>query len=410
MGKWLRVSMSHPPPWLKASLTETHLEAVLQTLQSRENAREMARSASRRRFQSFTPRIHPIASDRQLSPNDIAHYAVSCGNLPQNQLHNRYLDLEPYDRTRVAVGTGDEESASDGGDRYLNANWVRELFGGKWWIATQAPLPQSTHVFLTLILQPITCPPPHVPHQSPRKTRVRTVVQLTQNIEQGRRKAHAYFPTTVGHSQLVAPEPGHAAPLLKVTLLETRTVSEAQCLISTVSLVPVSHPTSAGGAEAEPVVFRHLLYWAWPDHGVPSRQDRPSFLEFTRLVERTNKDASIVSTRQQTSQGLEPDPDPPIIVNCSAGVGRTGAFIALSSLLRAHGRLSPSSSTGAPPTPHIPAPSELSPSPLGPLPNSLLEDLVAQEIDSLREQRPSMVQRDEQILLIYDVLINSFSR
>ena len=370
----------------------------------------MARSASRRRFQSIVPRTHPIASDHQLSPNDLAHYAVSCGNLPQNQLHNRYLDLEPYDRTRVVVGTGDEESADHGAERYINANWVRELFSEKWWIATQAPLPQSTHVFLSLILQPITCPPRHVHPQSPRKTRVRTVVQLTQNIEQGRRKAHAYFPTTVGHSHLVAPEPGHSAPLLKVTLLETRTVSEAQCLISTVSLLPVSHSMSAGGAEAEPVVFRHLLYEAWPDHGVPERRNRPSFLEFTRLVERTNKDASIVSTRQQASQELDPDPDPPIIVNCSAGVGRTGAFIALSSLLRAHGRLSPSSSTSAPPTPHIPAPSELPPSPLGPLPDSLLEDLVAQEIDSLREQRPSMVQRDEQILLIYDMLINSFSR
>jgi len=185
-------------------------------------------------------------------------------------------------------------------------------------------------------------------------------------------------------------------------------MAEAQCIISTVSILPVPRPASSGVAQSqgEPVVFRHLLYGAWPDHGVPERQDRPGFLEFIRLVDRTNKDTSFVST----GDGLEIDPDPPIIINCSAGVGRTGAFIALSSLLRAHGRLSPSSSTASSPTVQIPAPSELPPSPLGPLPEPLLEDLVTQEIDSLREQRPSMVQRDEQVLFVYDVLVNSFSR
>jgi protein-tyrosine phosphatase len=157
------------------------------------------------------------------------------------------------------------------------------------------------------------------------------------------------------------------------------------------------------------VIFRHLLYGAWPDHGVPEKQDRPSFLEFVRLVDRTNKDMSFVSTHQ-TSDGLEIDPDPPIIINCSAGVGRTGAFIALASLLRAHDRLSSSSSAASSPTVQFPVPSELPPSPLGSLPEPLVEDLIAQEIDSLREQRPSMVQRDEQVVFVYDVLVNSFSR
>ncbi len=88
--------------------------------------------------------------------------------------------------------------------------------------------------------------------------------------------------------------------------------------------------------------------------------------------------------------------DPPIVAGCSAGVGRTGAFIALSSLLRSHKVLSPAKE----PSP----PQVLPPSPIGPLPKSVENDAVVKEIDSLREQRPGMVQRDEQVRLIYEML------
>jgi protein-tyrosine phosphatase len=146
-----------------------------------------------------------------------------------------------------------------------------------------------------------------------------------------------------------------------------------------------------------------MLYDAWPDHGVPERKDYATLLNFLRLVDLTNKDIS----SQPHSGDL--DPDPPIIVGCSAGVGRTGSFVALSSLLRVHDLIF------APCTPavrlvHSPAQPLLPPSPLGPLPDILRQDLIAHEIDSLREQRPGMVQRKEQILLIYEALTLAFTK
>ncbi|EDR15264.1 uncharacterized protein LACBIDRAFT_320947 [Laccaria bicolor S238N-H82] len=402
------------PPWLSASITPKHLRRVVAVLRERESKREAARSASRKADVAPQPTTHSsqfIASLRHPKPGrDVdEHYTILTGCQVEHQPKNRYLDLEPYDRTRVLVG---EEG------RYLHASWVLERFGHKWWIAAQAPLPYTSHAFLSVILQPSTRPPDHLqgggsPNPHSRWGRVRTVVQLTQNVESGRRKAHAYFPDDVGKSMIIPVEHGSQAPALKVTLIESRVFEEAHCIQSTVAIVPVAHPpsgVSAGSFEEmevdegvdeerygehneERIVFRHLLYTSWPDHGVPETEDRASLLAFLRLVDETNRDTSLVG------QLPDVDPDPPIIVGCSAGIGRTGSFIAISSLLRSLNLLPP---------PASPSPSTVLPtSPLGSLPPELAEDCVAQEVDSLREQRPGMVQRDAQITLIYQTVIDA---
>jgi len=367
------------PSWLEFVDSQAHIDHVLTTLARREQARENARRISR---QKSTHPHHPSPNKSPLP----YHYSVSVGAHADHHAENRYLDIEPYDRTRVVFNGGGVEEAPN----YLNANWVRELAGGKWWIATQAPLPNTARTFLNVILQSIPCPYSTIVDPSPvqstsnassRRTRVRTIVQLTRDVEGGTRKAHVYFPPQVGESLII---PGEGTmPALKVTLLKKNRVDEASCIISKVSLTPL---ISGGGPQAS-VTFDHLLYEAWPDHGVPEHQDQTSLVRFVRLVDEVN--------RQPFG-----DPDPPIMVHCSAGVGRTGAFIALSSLFRAHGLL--------PPT-HLPT-TNLPPSPLGPLPTEIATDPVALEVDSCREQRPGMVQRDEQILLIYDILTEVLSR
>jgi protein tyrosine phosphatase len=331
----------------------------------------------------------------------VTYYSTAIGCHPDNQGANRYSDIEPYDRTRVVVGDLKNAHCSIGAEgtngRYFNASWVRELYGGKLWIATQAPLPRTAHVFLSAIAQPISAPPSSL--NSPRMhspSRVRTVVQLTPNMERGRQKAHIYFPSTPGQSMRSDPDSTSEAPALKVTLLESRRMDEACCVQSKVSIIPV---TSTNPQDA--VEFTHLLYAAWPDHGVPEDEDRASLLAFVRLVDRVNKDTSSLPS----SANL--DPDPPIMVNCSAGIGRTGSFIAISSLLRAYHLLSGTPSLNPLAPPPVPL-SSLHGSPLGHLPKELQDDLIAQEIDSLREQRPGMVQRDEQIHLVYEILNEAF--
>jgi len=382
--------MSPPvPSWLQKAYNQDHITNIWRILSEREYSRVGARSLSASNSQ---PEPDPYGSPTAPNPTRLSsvahpgknltnHYSIALGCSLENRYLNRYLDIHPYDRTRVAVG-----------GRYFNANWVRERAGGRWTIATQAPLPSTTHEFLSVIAgihSPLI--PPGEP--SSKFTRVRTVVQLTPYFESGRQKAHPYFPFEHGESGIIHPvKETSELPPLRLTLVKVEVIEDANCVACTVSIAPVS----AEGPKPA-VVFRHLLYGAWPDNGVPAPEDRASLLSFIRLVDHMNKDLS----------GLEAtaDVEPPIMVHCSAGVGRTGSFIALCSLLRSNGLLAkPNPHTAERAVVHPPLPQ----SPLGPLPESISWDDVSQEIDSLREQRPGMVQRPEQALLIYEILITAF--
>ncbi|KAK7439348.1 hypothetical protein VKT23_017574 [Stygiomarasmius scandens] len=485
----------------------------------------------------------PTSSDQNQnqSPNPmnepLTWYSTSVGSSPLHGTENRYCDVVPYDRTRVVLAptsvsspppTPTSTSRShvtnediESGD-YLNASWVHEFYGKKTWIATQAPLPDTVHTFLRVLLGEALPPPlsstsqsgaTATSHGSPR-----TIVQLTRNIESGMRKAHQYLPEKIGEESAVVVYPppstfvgpsspssqssrssvdssgsgsdsgrrrsstgssqfrsanlagsGNAAQTeispFRLTLLGREEVEEARgiiCIVRLDVLDPsyVSPATKDDGDDNEDdygyptdeekdnsrsasrkdtkkvspkpaqdsqkvektpkvlrsVTFRHLLFHAWPDHGVPEDHDLAGLVKFVGLVDEVNR---LPTKRSDTD--AEEDPDPPIMINCSAGIGRTGSFIAISSLLRAIGVLLP---PGAPlgdppgaqslsPSPERDTPiqaisaelhSEVTESgPLGPIPPSHANDMVVREIDWLREQRPGMVQRPEQVVLVYRV-------
>ena len=374
------------PVWLTQAREAGYQRAVFLELGKREKERSRYRNASVSSTASTAPlrKLFPgkATSSQPETPDLSKYYSVSIGRDPVNRWGNRYSNIEPYDRTRVVVGTSDRAclGCGDGKGRYFNGSWVKELHGQKWWIATQAPLRDTSHAFLSVLSQRIG---PSSDASFPQGSRVRTVVQLTLNYENGRIKAYPYFPLTVGESMTIEPEPGINADPYTVTLQEQAEIENANCVQSKLSV------TSQGKNPKESFTFTHLLYIAWPDHGIPKETDQGSLLTFLRLVDKVNKGPPAEGGNHS---------DPPIVVNCSAGVGRTGTFIALSSLLRFHGLFDPSLPTFFNSTP-------TSSSLLGPL--SQL-DPIAQEIDALREQRPEMVQRGEQVALIYQILEQAF--
>jgi len=347
---------------------------------------------------------------RDLGPDTPNFYSASAAYEVPNVKSNRYYDIVPYDRNRVLVPDSLDSSSTAQGGRYINASWVRENAGGKYWVASQAVMPNTIHAFLSLLIQPLPLPVLGSA-EAARYHRIRTIIQLTLNKEHGRTKAFSYLPVLIGQTIVVPPDPViqlqpelavTPLPSFSITLVAQKEFPEAECIASTLQLSLVLPE----GTPCNPIYCNHLLYTAWPDHGVPER--RSTLIDFARMAESINQDPGLLCPLAQEAaldhSSTDPNDYPPMIAGCSAGVGRTGTFIAVSSLLRKYGLLSLSAE------PMTIVPSKLPESPFGPLPPAIHEDLVALEIDALRDQRNRMVQTIQQVVFIYDVLMEALMK
>uniref|UniRef100_A0A673H6N8 Tyrosine-protein phosphatase n=1 Tax=Sinocyclocheilus rhinocerous TaxID=307959 RepID=A0A673H6N8_9TELE len=195
---------------------------------------------------------------------------MSCAKLPQNLSKNRYRDISPYDATRVIL---------KGTDDYINANYINmEIPASSLinrYIACQGPLPNTCPDFWQMTWEQGSS----------------LVVMLTTQVERGRVKCHQYWPNpsgsaTYGGFQVSCQtEEGNSAFLVRDMIL--------------------THIESGESRE-----LTQIQYLAWPDHGVPD--DSTDFLDFVALV-----------------RSKRAGKDEPVVVHCSAGIGRTGVLITM---------------------------------------------------------------------------------
>ncbi|KAL7420821.1 hypothetical protein Q5752_004774 [Cryptotrichosporon argae] len=296
------------------------------------------REAQRQEYSRLMP-------TRQASPEQL-FYSVS--RSIKHKVANRYSNIFAYDRTAVLVD----------GEGYLNANVVRDT-RGRWWVAAQAPLPETFHAFFRAMLTGAASRHPAVAERATKKGAV-ILVQLTGWEEKGVPKADPYFPAA-------GQEASHAAPGGHIA-----TSNQAGAGLVHVRADSTEHKPHLGSlytrgrvwaeAEADGVDLHHYYYADWPDHGVPEG-------------EAVDKLRALVLAVGAHQDELECE----VWVHCSAGVGRTGTFIALSSVL-------------LPPR----TPGALPDSPLGALPDNLQSDQVATTIDGIREWRGWLVQQQAQ--------------
>ncbi|XP_074554283.1 receptor-type tyrosine-protein phosphatase O isoform X1 [Halichoeres trimaculatus] len=204
---------------------------------------------------------------------DLSHDAA---DLPINRPKNRYTNILPYDFSRVKLISMHNDEGSD----YINANYIPGYKHAKEYIATQGPLPETRNDFWKMVLQ----------EKSP------IIVMLTQCNERRRVKCDHYWPFT--------DEPVMYGEISAEMLSETES---PEWIIRKIRL----------GYADESLDVLHLNYTSWPDHGVPTVNAIESILQFVHIV------------RQQANRTKDP-----IIVHCSAGVGRTGTFIALDRLMQ----------------------------------------------------------------------------
>ncbi|RSH86968.1 hypothetical protein EHS25_003456 [Saitozyma podzolica] len=321
--------------------------------------RESARASHTDPFHQLTHRLH-----RHPAPEEVFY---SVHNSLKYRTSNRYSNILAYDRTAVQVD----------GDGYLNANVVCDG-KGSWWVASQAPVPGTFHPFLRAIYTGAASTHPAINRPPKARPEAALLVQLTGWEENGVTKADRYIPNIEpGETYAV---PNHHTRNTMVIQSQTRLRKDDLSSVITQLLLyslDGSARTTVDESELrkdEAMTVWHYHFDAWPDHGVP---EGGAVDALRRLI------LEIARRREELG-------DCEVWVHCSAGVGRTGAFIALSSLL------------GPPPTNPIPQ-SPLGQSPLGPLPAELRHDAVAQTIDGIREWRGMLVQNQDQMRLVYDM-------
>jgi len=200
---------------------------------------------------------------------------MHAANASCNKNKNRFLNVLPYDDTRVALRQLPGIQGSD----YINANYIHGYSHAKQFIATQAPLPQTIPAFWRMIWE----------HHC------MTIVCLAQESEGGKVKIHRYWPSI---------EASIHGPLM-VEMVTEETHGDF-----IVREFKVTHTT-----EGHSRTIKHFQYINWPDNSYPQ-----SAAGLVDLIGRVQK------WHQQNSVGQ-------IVVHCSAGVGRTGVLIALCNMI-----------------------------------------------------------------------------
>ncbi|XP_015809636.3 tyrosine-protein phosphatase non-receptor type 9 [Nothobranchius furzeri] len=204
-----------------------------------------------------------------------------------NQVKNRYSDVLCLDQSRVRLCqlSDEEDETSD----YINASFMDGYKRSNTYIATQGPLPKTFADFWRMVWEQM----------------VLIVVMTTRVVERGRVKCGQYWPLEEGRTEQ------HGYFRVKNTQIQV------------FQDFKLSHLELYNTQSGEKREVYHYLYVSWPDFGVP--KSASAMLDFREHVLQTRK----VAVQNLGSSLRGPPGGPPVVVHCSAGIGRTGTFCTL---------------------------------------------------------------------------------
>ncbi|XP_073165532.1 tyrosine-protein phosphatase non-receptor type 1 isoform X3 [Lepidochelys kempii] len=218
---------------------------------------------------------------------------------PRNKNRNRYRDVSPFDHSRIKLTRGDND--------YINASLIKMEEAQRSYILTQGPLPNTCGHFWEMVWE----------------QKSRGVVMLNRVMEKGSIKCAQYWP-----------QKEEKEMLFEDTNLKLTLISEDIKSYYTVRQLELENLTAQETRE-----ILHFHYTTWPDFGVP--ESPASFLNFLFKV--------------RESGSLSPEHGP-IVVHCSAGIGRSGTFCLVDTCLLLEQWKELSNEDLDPPPEHTPPP------------------------------------------------------
>ncbi|WKY04007.1 hypothetical protein Q1695_005187 [Nippostrongylus brasiliensis] len=220
----------------------------------------------------YIKRFYQIRLEQEALRAD-PEFSVKCASEPSHVMRNRYRDILPYDRNRVVLS-----QTEDNPDGYINASFVTLTRGRTRFIAAQAPLPTTLEEWWKMV----------------DEQKVYLIVMLCKLVEMNKVKCERYWPEEIGQNLLF----GH----YEISLDGVDTFVDDEYLLRRLRM------TNQKSGESR--VIHQLHYKEWPDHGCPSGE--------SQLINMIEKMAELHGTSES-----------PVLVHCSAGVGRTGTIISV---------------------------------------------------------------------------------
>ncbi|KAM8795943.1 tyrosine-protein phosphatase non-receptor type 22 [Eudromia elegans] len=197
-------------------------------------------------------------------------YPTAASEQPENIKKNRYKDILPFDHSRVELSL----ITSDADSHYINASFIKGVYGPRAYIATQGPLSTTVIDFWRMIWE----------------YEVLIVVMACMEFEMGKKKCERYW-AEVGDCSL------QCGPFSIACEAEEK---KNEYVIRTLKVA----------LNEEIRTIYHFHYKNWPDHDVPSSID--PLLELVCEI-----------------RCYQPDDNVPLCIHCSAGCGRTGVICAI---------------------------------------------------------------------------------